>query len=249
MSMNPLVDIQHVIKEYGPKIALADISFSIPQGEMWGLLGPNGAGKTTLFRLLMGILKPTKGSLKINALDSFTDRVATKRLVGYLPDEPIFYSYLSGREILQLSAAMHGLDVEASMKRIGSLAHRLNLRSELDTFAEDYSREMKKKLGILLALIHEPQLLILDEPTNGLDVESTRFFYQLMREQSAEGKTILFSTHLIDQVTKLCSHVVILSGGRQVASGSVEEICSLHNGQTRSLEDAFLDITSSQNNR
>jgi ABC-2 type transport system ATP-binding protein len=203
-SRTELVEIDQVTKSFGDKVALKDISFSVPAGQLCGLLGPNGAGKTTLFRLLMGILKATKGALLIDRRDAFEERVAVKRLVGFLPDEPVFYSYLSGREILELSAAMHGLDVNVTMERVTALIARLRLTEDIDNYAEDYSRGMKKKLGLLLSLLHEPKLLILDEPTNGLDVESTYLFYELMVEESKRGTTVLFSTHLMDQVADTC---------------------------------------------
>ncbi|MBO0798873.1 MAG: ABC transporter ATP-binding protein [Blastocatellia bacterium] len=238
----PLVEVDHVTKSFGAKIALTDITFSVPPGQICGLLGPNGAGKTTLFRLLMGILKATEGVLLVDGRDAFEDRVEVKRLVGFLPDEPIFYSYLSGREILELSAGMHDLDVKAAMDRVAYLIARLRLSEDIDLFAEDYSRGMKKKLGLILAMLHEPKLLILDEPTNGLDVESTHLFYELMREIAERGTTILFSTHLMDHVARLCSHVVIINEGRLVAKGSLSEIRSTFE-ESSSLEDIFLSLT------
>lgn len=159
----------------------------MPCGQICGQLGPNGAGKTTVFRLLMGILKATEGKLLIDGRDAFEDRVEVKRLIGFLPDEPVFYSYLSGREVLELSAAMHGLDVRSVMDGIAPLIARLKLAEDIDNYAEDYSRGMKKKLGLLLALLHGPGLLVLDEPTNGLDVESTHLFYNLISEKAAQG--------------------------------------------------------------
>src|SRR5438445_2954935 len=142
-----LVQIDRVMKSFGGKLALKNVSFSIPPGQICGLLGPNGAGKTTLFRLLMGILKATEGKLLIDGRDAFEDRVEVKRLIGFLPDEPMFYSYLSGREVLELSAAMHGLDVLATMGRITPIIAKLRLAEDLENYAEDYSRGMKKKLG------------------------------------------------------------------------------------------------------
>jgi ABC-type multidrug transport system ATPase subunit len=189
-SLEGIVTIQQATKTFGDKIALDDVSFSVPGGQICGLLGPNGAGKTTLFRLLMGILKASSGTLRVGGLDAFEDRVAVKRLIGFLPDEPVFYSYLSGRELLELSAGMHGLDVDAAMDRIVPLAMRLRLADDLDNYAEDFSRGMKKKLGLLLAMLHQPRLLVLDEPTNGLDVGSTRLFYDLIGEAAAGGSLI-----------------------------------------------------------
>lgn len=225
--------------DFGSKKVLDDVSWTIERGRISGLLGPNGAGKTTLFRLLMGILQSSKGSLRVAGLDCFDDRTAVKGLVGFLPDEPVFYSYLSGREILELSAGMHGLDAEKTLVGIAPLVSRLDMSEALDSFAEDYSRGMKKKLGLLLALIHEPLLLILDEPTNGLDVESTRIFFDLMRELADGGTTILFSTHLMDQVERLCSHVAIISKGSLIRSGTLAEV-----RQGRVLEEVFVELTS-----
>ena len=242
-SQPELVQIDHVTKSFGLKVALKDVSFAVPAGQLCGLLGPNGAGKTTLFRLLMGILKPTEGTLLIDSLDAFEQRVDVKRLVGFLPDEPAFYSYMSGRETLELSVAMHGLDVKATMDRIYPLMSRLRLAGDIDNYAEDFSRGMKKKLGLLLSMLHEPKLLILDEPTNGLDVESTHLFYDLMVEESQRGTTVLFSTHLMDQVAKLCSHAVIINDGKLVAKGSLGELRSTF-AESDSLEEVFLKLTS-----
>jgi ABC-2 type transport system ATP-binding protein len=239
--VQPLVDIQGVKKTFGEKTALKNISFSVPSGQVCGLLGPNGAGKTTLFRLLMGILKATEGKLFVDGLDAFRDRVEVKRLIGFLPDEPVFYSYMSGNEVLQLSAAMHGLDVKQTMSRLEPLIEELRLTDEIHNYAEEFSRGMKKKLGLLLALLHEPKLLVLDEPTNGLDVESTHLFYDLISEISSQGTTVLFSTHLLDQVTRLCSHTVIINQGTLVTKGSLEQLRSDHG--LESLEDIFLNLT------
>jgi ABC-2 type transport system ATP-binding protein len=128
--------------------------------------------------------------LTIDGLDAFEERVAVKRLIGFLPDEPVFYSYLSGREVLELSAAMHGLDVDATMERMRPVMRELRLIDDIDDYAEDYSRGMKKKLGLLLAMLHEPKLLVLDEPTNGLDVESTRLFYSDERREQAGARLL-----------------------------------------------------------
>lgn len=236
-----LVCIERVTKSFGPKTAVKNISFSVPAGQICGLLGPNGAGKTTLFRLLMGILKATEGSLKVDGLDAFEDRVKVKRLIGFLPDEPVFYSYLSGREHLELSAAMHGLDEKAALERIEPVMAKLRLAEDIDNYAEDYSRGMKKKLGLLLAMLHEPKLLVLDEPTNGLDVESTHLFYELIFETARAGTTVLFSTHLMDHVTRLCSHAVIINEGSLVAIGSIAELRAAHDGAD--LEQIFLKLT------
>jgi len=236
-----LVRIDRVTKSFGEKIAVRNVSFHVPAGQICGLLGPNGAGKTTLFRLLMGILKATDGRLLVDGRDAFEDRVEVKRLIGFLPDEPISYSYLSGRELLELSAAMHGLNAADTLDKFAPVIAKLRLAEDIDNYAEDYSRGMKKKLGLLLAMLHEPKLLVLDEPTNGLDVESTRLFYDLISETARQGTTVLFSTHLMDHVTRLCSHAVIINDGSLVANGSLSALCAAF-GET-SLEEIFLKLT------
>ncbi len=234
----PFVRVDAVSKHFGNKVALREVTWSLPRGQISGLLGPNGAGKTTLFRLLMGILKATSGSMQIASHDCFDERVRVKQLVGFLPDEPVFYSYLSGREILELSAGMHGLDVANAMENSHPLISLLGMEEAMNAYADDYSRGMKKKLGLLLALIHQPPLLILDEPTNGLDVESTRMFFDLMRQLAASGTTIVFSTHLMDQVERLCSHIAMIREGTIICNGSLEEICG-----GRALEEVFVELT------
>jgi ABC-2 type transport system ATP-binding protein len=237
-----MIRLKGLSKQFGSVHALTDVDLHIPKGEMWGLLGPNGAGKTTLFRLLMGILKSTSGTATIAGLDAFEDRLEVKRVLGFLPDEPMFHSYLTGREILELASAMHGLDSASTLKRLSSLISRMQLATALDQFADDYSRGMKKKLGLLLALIHKPKLLVLDEPTNGLDVESTALFFELMREEQALGTTVVFSTHLLGQVESLCSHVAIIHHGKLVAQGELAQVAaSVKNAG--SLEHAFLALT------
>lgn len=236
-----LVEFDAVTKFFGEKRALNDFSWSIPRGRISGLLGPNGAGKTTLFRLLMGILKASSGSISIDGHDCFEERVRVKRMVGFLPDEPVFYSYLTGREVLELSAGMHGLDVGAALRAVEPVAELLGIQSALDSHADDYSRGMKKKLGLLLALIHQPPLLVLDEPTNGLDVESTRLFFDLMRNLASGGTTIVFSTHLMDQVERLCSDIAIIREGGLVTKGDLRSICG-----GRALEEVFVELTRGQ---
>lgn len=240
-NLKHMVSVNDVSKSFGHKMALNGVSFEIPSGQICGLLGPNGAGKTTLFRLLMGILKATSGEILVAGMDAFEDRVAVKRVIGFLPDEPIFYSYLSARELLELSAGMHGLDVAETMARLEPLIERLRLTDDLDNYAEDYSRGMKKKLGLLLAMLHQPRLLVLDEPTNGLDVESTHLFYELIKEVASQGTTVLFSTHLMDHVARLCSHVVVINEGTLIAKGPLAELKERFGEDD--LEALFLKLT------
>jgi ABC-2 type transport system ATP-binding protein len=252
-----VIIFNNLSKQFGQHTALSDVNLHIPTGQMWGLLGPNGAGKTTLFRILMGILKASSGSAMIAGLDAFDARVEVKRVLGFLPDEPMFHSYLSGREIFDLTATLHGLDANTCYRRLQPLIDRMQMIEALGKFADDYSRGMKKKLGLLLAIVHQPKLLVLDEPTNGLDVESTALFYELMREQLSLGVTVIFSTHLLAQVEALCSHAAIIHRGKVVAHGALAQIAAAAPRPARaanshlsdmpidppSLEQAFLAYT------
>jgi len=230
-------------KSYGDFAAVSKLDLEVLRGERFALLGPNGAGKTTTIRMLMGILEPTAGSARILGLDCFKQRAEVMSFVGYLPDEPIFYDYLRGREVLEFVMRMRGIadDGEAKQRR-ATLIERFELGDDLEEFAVNYSKGMKKKLAIIAALLHDPQFLILDEPTNGLDPYATRIFHDLIREQSEGGRSVFFSTHLLDQAERLCHRVAIMEKGRIAALGTLDELKSdLASGGT--LEDLFFRVT------
>ena len=238
----PAVEIRGLAKRYGTFDAVSGIDLVVPRGELFALLGPNGAGKTTTIRMLMGILQPTGGTALVDGLDCFLDRVEVKRRVGYLPDEPIFYDYLRGRELIRFVGEMHGLSRKEADARAGPLLERLGLADATEEFAINYSKGMKKKLALLCAMIHDPLVLILDEPTNGLDPYATRELHEIVRAEAARGKTVFFSTHLLDQAEKLCRRVGIIDRGRLAAVGTLEELrASLARGG--SLEEIFFAVT------
>ncbi len=236
-----MIEVQHLEKQFGDFVAVRDLHLSIAEGELFAFLGPNGAGKTTTMRVLMGILKATRGSAKIAGFDCFADRVAVKRLVGFAPDEPIFHDYLRGREIVEFVGGMHGLSHSQIAKRTNPIFERMELVDALDDFAVNYSRGMKKKLGFACALVHEPRLLILDEPTSGLDPIATRAFHELLLERVAGGTTVLLSSHMLDQVEKVAHRTGILHQGRLAAVGTLDEL----RAQARaggSLEEIFFAV-------
>jgi ABC-2 type transport system ATP-binding protein len=236
-----LVEIQGLTKSYGAFEAVKDLNLSVASGEIFALLGPNGAGKTTTIRMLMGILAPTSGSARIDGLDCFQNRVEVKRRVGYLPDEPIFHDYLRGSEIIRFSGEMHGLTRAEIDARARPLLQQLELGDALGEFAVNYSRGMKKKLALVCAMVHDPALLILDEPTNGLDPFATRALHEIIRANAAAGKTIFFSTHLLDQAEKLCTQIAIVAKGRLAAHGTLAELRARLTGDS-SLEEIFFSV-------
>jgi ABC-2 type transport system ATP-binding protein len=238
----PALELQGLTKSYGAFTAVSDLSLRVGRGELFALLGPNGAGKTTTIRMLMGILQPTAGVARIDGLDCFSQRVEVKRRVGYLPDEPIFYDYLRGREILRFVAEMHGLDPAESLRAAQDLVKRLELADAMDEYAINYSKGMKKKLALICAMLHDPLLLILDEPTNGLDPYATRALHELVREKIAAGKTVFFSTHLLDQAERLCQRAGIVFKGRLAAAGTLAELRA-RVSQSGTLEEIFFSVT------
>jgi ABC-2 type transport system ATP-binding protein len=237
-----MIRFHHLSKRYGEFTAVRDLELSVEQGEVFGFLGPNGAGKTTTIRIMMGILVPSSGRVTIDGLDCQTDRVEVKRRVGYLPDNPIFYDYMRGREILTFVGEMHGQSRAEAEKRAGMLLEDLALDDASDEFAVNYSAGMRKKLGLACALIHEPSVLILDEPTNGLDPRASREVQERLRISAAQGKTIFLSTHLLNMAERLCSRVGIIHKGELIAVGAPRALQeSVVPGG--SLEEAFLKVT------
>jgi ABC-2 type transport system ATP-binding protein len=240
--LSAMIQTHGLAKRYGDFEAVADLNLQVGRGELFGLLGPNGAGKTTTIRMLMGILQASAGSACIDGLDCFTDRIEVKRRVGYAPDEPIFYDYLRGREILQFAGEMHGLTDQQIEARTRPLLQRLELADAAEEFAVNYSRGMKKKLGLIAALLHDPALLILDEPTSGLDPAGTRTLHELLQEMTAAGKTVFYSTHLLDHAEKLCDRVGIVYRGRLALAGTLAELRG-HGAEGSSLEEIYFDVT------
>ena len=238
----PILRIDKLVKRYGEFTAVNELTLELPRGCLFALLGPNGAGKTTTIKVLMGLLKPTSGTATIDGLDSFADGVAVKERVGYLADEPVFHDFMRGRELIRFCGEMRGLAVSEIATRARVLSDRLQITEALEEFAENYSRGMKKKLGLICAMLHEPELLILDEPTNGLDPHSTKVLHEMMRETAAAGRTVFFSTHLLDQAEKLCYRAAIVNQGTLAATGTLTELRARF-GTDHSLEDLFFQLT------
>jgi ABC-2 type transport system ATP-binding protein len=237
-----MIEFHQVSKAYGDFTAVRALDLAVDNGEVFGFLGPNGAGKTTTIRMMMGILVPSAGTITIDGLDCQADRVAVKQRVGYLPDNPIFYDYLRGREILAFVGEMHGEPREEAQRRAAALLTELALDDAAEEFAVNYSTGMKKKLGLACALIHDPSVLILDEPTNGLDPRASRHVQDRIRMSAAQGKTIFLSTHLLDMAERLCGRVGIIDQGALVAVGPLKELQDkLVPGG--SLEEVFLKVT------
>jgi ABC-2 type transport system ATP-binding protein len=239
-----VIETHELAKRFGDKRAVDGLTLRVEAGEVMGFLGPNGSGKTTTIRLLMGLLRPTAGRAAILGRDCHADAVALKRDVGYLPDEPFLYPYLSGIETLELVAGLHGLPTAEARRRAGTIADRLGLGPEARAYTTTYSLGMKKRLALALALIHEPKVLILDEPTNGLDPAGARQMRATIAELAAGGRTIFLSTHLLDAAERLCHRVAIIRAGALKALGTPAELRARFAAVPDvSLEELFLKVT------
>jgi ABC-2 type transport system ATP-binding protein len=239
-----MIEFHEVSKTYGDFTAVRNLALAVDKGEVFGFLGPNGAGKTTTIRMMMGILVPSDGRITIDGLDCQADRIQVKQRVGYLPDNPVFYDYLRGREILTFVGEMHGQRRDEAQRRAVTLLDELALDDAAEEFAVNYSTGMKKKLGLACALIHDPAVLILDEPTNGLDPRAARHVQDRIRVSAEQGRTIFLSTHLLDMAESLCGRVGIIDRGGLVAVGPLKDLQDqLVPGG--SLEEVFLKVTQS----
>ena len=237
-----MIEFQQLTRTYGDFTAVQPLTLTVERGEVFGFLGPNGAGKTTTIRMMMGILVPSGGRALISGLDCHAQRAEVQRHVGYLPDNPIYYDFLRGREILRFVAEMHGMPRADAERRAVELLAEFGLTEAVDEFAVNYSMGMKKKLGLACALVHDPEVLILDEPINGLDPRAARDVQDRLRLAAAAGKTIFMSTHLLDMAEKVCARVGIIHKGGLVATGTMDELRA-RTHQNASLEEVFLAVT------
>ena len=237
-----MIEFQGLAKHYGEFPAVLPLTLTVRRGEVFGFLGPNGAGKTTTIRMMMGILVPSAGRVLVDGLDCQADAAQVKRHVGYLPDNPIFYDFLRGREILQFVAEMHGMPRKDAIDRAAQLLQEFGLLDVSEEFAVNYSMGMKKKLGLACALVHDPAVLILDEPINGLDPRAAREVQDRLIASAALGKTIFVSTHLLDMAQRMCNRVGIINRGALVATGSLEELRGASSDNS-TLEELFLKFT------
>ncbi len=236
-----MISTNQLSKNFSELAAVRSLNLLVPEGSIYGFLGTNGAGKTTTLRLLMGLLVPNAGSATIAGLDSQNDSMAVKRFVGYLPDTPLFPSFLKGREVLQMACELHGLSRTQARSRSAELMEWLGLTEQAESYTDHYSIGMKKRLGLACAVVHNPRIFLLDEPTNGLDPYATRLISEWIQNESAKGKTILLSTHRLDMAERICTHLGIIHKGELVTQGELEAIRA--EARTQHLEDIFFALT------
>ena len=237
-----MIDCQRLTKQYGTLCAVDDLSFRVEPGEVLGFLGPNGAGKTTTMRIIAGFLSPTSGRVNVCGHDVETEATAAKRRIGYLPEGAPSYPEMTPRSFLEFVAEVRAIPPAVRRRRLEEVFGLLHLESVIGQTIDTLSKGYRRRVGLAQAILHDPQVLILDEPINGLDPRAARDVQDRMRQAAAAGKTIFMSTHLLDMAEKVCTRVGIIHKGGLVATGTLAELRA-RTGENASLEEVFLKVT------
>ena len=229
--------IDHLTKSYGQKKAVDDLTLHIAPGGIYGFIGHNGAGKTTTLRSVAGIQSFDSGEITIGGRSIRTDPIACKQMMGYIPDNPDLYDYMTGVRFLNFIADIYGISAEDRKRRIDDMAGRLELTDDLGQPIASYSHGMKQKLAVVATWLHRPRLILMDEPFVGLDPMASRLLKDMMREVCNEGGAIFFSTHVLEVAEKLCDEIAIIRQGKLVRAGTMDEVRG-----DESLEEVFLEL-------
>ena len=237
-----MLKIKNVSKEYDLGVKAVDnLSLEIKKGEIFGFIGPNGAGKTTTIKMIVGLLKPDEGQILIDGIDMWEDGIQAKSLIAYVPDQPKIYEKLTGIEYLNFIGDVFNIEGGLRKERIEKYTRIFSIEKDLNKLLEDYSHGMKQKLLLTSALLHDPELLILDEPMVGLDPKSAYNLKEIMKERCEEGKSVFFSTHVLEVAENLCDQIAIISKGKLIKKGSVGDIKEEFD-ENKSLENIFLEL-------
>jgi ABC-2 type transport system ATP-binding protein len=236
-----LIKTISLVKRFGDKLAVNGVNLEVCGGEIFGFLGPNGAGKTTTIKMICGLLRPTAGAAFVGGFDIQQQPIAAKSILGYVPDEPMLYEKLSAREFLSFVADLYNVPSQQAEHRAQELLKLLDLTSDADNLIEGFSHGMRQKTAIAGALMHDPRVLVLDEPTVGLDPKSARFIKDILRQLAERGAAVFLSTHILEIAERMCDRIGIIDHGNLIAVGTVEQLRAGRADQ--SLEDVFLSLT------
>jgi ABC-2 type transport system ATP-binding protein len=243
------LEVNSVTKTFGGTRALGGVSFSVETGEVLGLLGPNGSGKSTLMKIIVGIMKPDSGNIQVLGKDVVSDPTGVKGIVGFVPESPRLYEFLSGVEYLDFVADVHGLDSLSKRERVTDFLKALDLEGKENELIHGYSQGMKQKLAIIAGLLHKPQILVMDEPLNSLDPRTARIVKDLIHKLRDDGVPTVFSTHVLEIADAICDRVVIMDNGGVVEEGSTGELKEKAGLPGSTLEEVFLKLTGSSDTR
>ncbi len=238
-----MIALDHVIKRYGERTAVNDLSLTLREGEIYGLLGPNGAGKTTTIKMIMGLVEPTSGSISVAGHDVRKHPIEAKRLISYVPDRAYLYEKLTAWEFLRFIAGLYEIDDATLQRRGNNLLDLFGLEKWKDELVGNYSHGMKQRLSMVSALLRKPKVLILDEPTVGLDPKGAKLLRDVLESSRDRGMTILMSTHILEIAEKMCDRLGIIQGGQLVTEGTAREIRQKTSMDDSNLEEIFLRIT------
>jgi ABC-2 type transport system ATP-binding protein len=241
-----MIDVRDITKLYGPKVAVQNLSLHVPAGELFAFLGPNGAGKTTTIKMLCGLLFPTSGSVKVGGFDLFNEGDSARALISYVPDQPFLYEKLTGREFLKFTADLYAMPQAKAEEKIEEVIELFHLNEFVDDLTERYSHGMRQRTVFAAALVHDPKLLIADEPTVGLDPKSIRELKTLLRRLANGGMTIFLSTHTLDIAQELADRIGIIDRGRLLGCGTMKDL-QKQASSDGNLEELFLKITEEVN--
>ena len=236
-----MIEVRGLVKNYGKLIAVNGIDLDVARGEIFGFLGPNGAGKTTTIKMLVGLLQPTAGTVRIDGIDIGEDPVEAKRRIGFIPDRPYIYGKLTGGEFLQFIAGLYRLDGDWR-KRRDDLMELFGLADRVDELVEGYSHGMRQRLIFCASLLHRPPIIVVDEPMVGLDPKGARLLKRVFREFAEQGNTILMSTHTLEVAEQVCDKIAIINRGDIIARGTMDQLRATAVGQ-KDLESIFLQLT------
>lgn len=242
-TISPLIETVDLVKKYGEKLAVDNVSIEVYGGEIFGFLGPNGAGKTTTIKMIVGLLQPSSGMVKVAGHDVQAQPLQAKSASGYVPDTPNLYAKLSGRELLSFVAELYDLDRKQAIRRIDELLRMFDLAEAADDTIDSYSHGMQQKASLAAALMHDPKVLVLDEPTVGLDPKSARLIKDILRQIADRGAAVMLSTHILEIAERMCDRIGIINKGQLVAVGTMQELRNLGQTGEASLEDIFLGLT------
>jgi ABC-2 type transport system ATP-binding protein len=237
------IEVNNLVKNFGEVTALSDLSFQVKAGEIYGLLGPNGAGKTTSIKVVAAMLNPTRGKVRVLGMDPTVNPVEVKSRIGYVPENPVLYDSLTPREFFEFVTSVRKIPAESATEKAMRLVQAFGIDQSYDSTISTLSMGTRQKVAVIASLIHEPPLLLMDEPLNGLDAKSSRIMKSILTYHTERGGSVLFSTHIMEIAEHICNRIGIIYQGRIVAEGTIDQLRRYVGEQSATLEEVFLKLT------